>query len=308
MNAPAATISAARSPSNRPERKVREKIAIWKPPFPTDQKYIEIKFAASAGRHGSADGLRLVGAVDAIHCGAEIKRARPHRIAGPARHEARQIRLTLDHLRRRRPVGPFLLAGDLQKPLPLKALASDADAIAQRAAVTLHDIKNALGGRDDDRARSFGGAIAHRGALEFWRELFFCCARHVAGLITVDILRWIVALRGSGGGRQSGKRREAGGKGKQPGCDHLMKLRMVTAIKSDRCDAGKPPGGRISFVQILEVPTTISHCNLLPVRSDPEPQDIRNQPNGADAARPERHEPDQPSREWPRGLFGLGQW
>src|SRR3569833_4787545 len=67
----------------------------------------------AAGRHGSADGLRLVGAVDAIHCGAEIKRTRAHWIAGPACHEARLFWLALDHLLRRRTVGPFLLAGVL---------------------------------------------------------------------------------------------------------------------------------------------------------------------------------------------------
>src|SRR5258705_8741622 len=84
--------------------------------------------AEAAGGHRAADGLRLVGAVDAINGVAEIQGARAHRIARPARHEAREIRLALDHLRRRRPIRPFLLARYLQQPLPLEAVAADADA------------------------------------------------------------------------------------------------------------------------------------------------------------------------------------
>ena len=59
-----------------------------------------------------ADRSRLVRAVNAIHRAADIERARPHRIAGTAGHEARQVRLALDHLGRRTPVGPLRLAVD----------------------------------------------------------------------------------------------------------------------------------------------------------------------------------------------------
>src|SRR3984893_18532242 len=68
---------------------------------------------ASAGDR-AADGLRLIGAMDAIDRGAEIERPRPHRIAGSSGHETGQIGLALDHFGRRRPVRPFLLAGDAQ--------------------------------------------------------------------------------------------------------------------------------------------------------------------------------------------------
>src|SRR5579862_3951721 len=89
----------------------------------------------AAGRDGGADGVGTVGAVDTIDGGAEIHRARAERVAGSAGHEARQIRLTRDHLRRRRPVGPFRLARNAQKSLPLESIAADADAVTQRAAI-----------------------------------------------------------------------------------------------------------------------------------------------------------------------------
>src|SRR6476619_1962148 len=60
----------------------------------------------TARRHRGADGLRLVGAVNAIDRGAEIHRAGAERIARPAGHPARQIRLALDHFVRWGPVRP----------------------------------------------------------------------------------------------------------------------------------------------------------------------------------------------------------
>src|SRR5690242_19854989 len=71
---------------------------------------VRIDQAEAAGGYGGADGIRPVGAVDAVDGGAEIHRAGAERIARPARHEARQIGLALDHLRRRRPVGPLGLS------------------------------------------------------------------------------------------------------------------------------------------------------------------------------------------------------
>src|ERR1700737_769773 len=61
----------------------------------------------ATGRDGGADRIRPVGAVDAIDGGAEVERAGAERVAGAAGHEARQIGLARDHLRRRRPVRPF---------------------------------------------------------------------------------------------------------------------------------------------------------------------------------------------------------
>src|ERR1700716_1172928 len=76
----------------------------------------------AARRHRMPDGLRRVGAVDAIDRVAEIERARAHWIAGAAGHEARQIGLPLDHPRRRRPIRPFRLARDLEQAVPLKSV------------------------------------------------------------------------------------------------------------------------------------------------------------------------------------------
>ena len=79
--------------------------------------HVGIDQPEAAGRDASADRLRLIGAVDAVDRGAEIKRAGAERVARAAGHEARQIGLARDHLRRRRPVGPLRLAGDLQQTL-----------------------------------------------------------------------------------------------------------------------------------------------------------------------------------------------
>src|SRR5882724_13054766 len=48
--------------------------------------------ADAAGRDVSADGLRRVGAVDAIHGAAEIHGAGAKRVAGTAGHVTRQVR------------------------------------------------------------------------------------------------------------------------------------------------------------------------------------------------------------------------
>src|SRR5438105_547044 len=50
-------------------------------------------------RDCASDRLRLIGAVDPVDGAAKVERSRPHRIARTARHEARQVRLSLDHLR-----------------------------------------------------------------------------------------------------------------------------------------------------------------------------------------------------------------
>src|SRR5258707_14507120 len=105
--------------------------------------HVGIDQPEATGRDRGADRIRPVGAVDAIDGGAEIHRAGAERVAGSAGHEARQIRLTGDHLRRRRPVRPFGFSRDVEKPLPLESFAADADAIAYRTAVALDQIKMA---------------------------------------------------------------------------------------------------------------------------------------------------------------------
>src|SRR4051812_23052129 len=109
--------------------------------------------------------------MNAVDRGAEVERAGAERIAGAARHEARQIGLARDHLRRRGPVRPFRLARDRQQTLPLKTVAADADAVAYGAAVALHDVEMALRSLDDDRPGRLRGAVQHHGAPEFRIEL-----------------------------------------------------------------------------------------------------------------------------------------
>src|ERR1043165_575434 len=82
---------------------------------PDGNSIIEIDHVAidepeTSGRHGGADGLRLIGAVNAVDGLAEIERTRAHGIAGPSGHKAGQVGLPRDHFRRRSPVGPLLLA------------------------------------------------------------------------------------------------------------------------------------------------------------------------------------------------------
>ena len=70
-----------------------------------------------------------------------------------ASHEARQIGLARDHLRRRMPVRPLRLARDGLHAGPGEAFTADADPIADRAAATEHVIEHGMAGIDDDRAR-----------------------------------------------------------------------------------------------------------------------------------------------------------
>src|SRR5689334_6927269 len=90
--------------------------------------------------------------MNAIERGAEIERARAERIVGTAYHVARQIRPTPQHLRGRRPGWPFALGAHALHAAPAEALASNADAVAQRLAVAEHEIEAPLAGPDHDRA------------------------------------------------------------------------------------------------------------------------------------------------------------
>src|SRR5450755_2777264 len=98
----------------------------------------------AAGRDRSTDRIRPVGPVDAIHGGPEIHRAYAERITGSAGHEARQIRLALDHFWRRCPVRPFCLSRDIEQSLPRKSVSADTNAVADRAAIALNQIEMAL--------------------------------------------------------------------------------------------------------------------------------------------------------------------
>src|SRR5262249_29370104 len=104
-------------------------------------------------------------------------------MARASSHEPGQVRLARDHLRRRRPVRPFLLACNFEQPLPLKSDAADADAVADGAAIGLHDVEKPLGGVDDDRARSLAGAIKDDLTPTLRRQALLGCRGNVAGLV-----------------------------------------------------------------------------------------------------------------------------
>src|SRR6476620_4073553 len=133
--------------------------------------HIRVGQAEAARRHRGADGLRLVGAVNAIDRGAEIHGAGAERIARPAGHPARQIRLALDHFLRWGPVRPFFFLRDLDEALPTEAVAADAEAVTQCAPAGMHHIEVTLVALHDDRAGLLGGAIEHHRLLPLWIEL-----------------------------------------------------------------------------------------------------------------------------------------
>src|SRR6185503_18851879 len=96
-----------------------------------------VAHADAARRHRLADGPGLVRAVDAVQRRAEIHGAGAERILRTTGHEVRQVGTALQHLRRRRPVRPFLLGGDFLLAGPGEARLADPNAVAQRHAVVL---------------------------------------------------------------------------------------------------------------------------------------------------------------------------
>src|SRR5262249_34921856 len=106
------------------------------------------------------DGPGLVRAVDAVERRAEIHGARAERIVGAADHVARQIRTALEHLVGRRPIRPLPLLRDVMHARPGEAGPADADAVAHRAPVALHQIEEAIAGIDDDGARPLAAVVA----------------------------------------------------------------------------------------------------------------------------------------------------
>src|SRR5271165_844009 len=169
--------------------------------------HVLVDEAEAARRYSVADRLRLVGAVNAIDGLAQIKGARAHRIAGAPGHEARQIGLALDHLRRRAPVGPFLLARYLLQARPLEAVAPDADPVAKRPVVRLYEVEEALAGIDDDRAGLLAAAEKHFLLFVDAAQLLLVRGGHIARLIDdvhVDLLRRSEDPRKDERGRRNG--------------------------------------------------------------------------------------------------------
>src|SRR5438105_6776940 len=166
-----------------------------------------------------ADGLRRVGAVNAINRAAEIKRTRTHGVPGPARHEARQIGLARDHFRRRGPVRPFRLERDAQQPVPLEAVASDAYAVAQRYVVGLNEIKETMLGIDDDRAGRLVGAVEHGLAAVNLRNHLRFRRRFLAWIGILDGRRHLAQIPRRAVLRESADRRHENSEGgkRRPG-------------------------------------------------------------------------------------------
>src|SRR4051812_30786784 len=114
--------------------------------------HVLVAHADAAGGNRSADRPGLVRAVDAVERGAKIHRARAKRIVRTARHMARQVGAALEHFGRRHPVRPLRLPRDALDARPGEPGTADADAIADRLAVLLHQIEKAVWRIDDDRA------------------------------------------------------------------------------------------------------------------------------------------------------------
>ncbi len=104
------------------------------------------------------------------------------------RQDAALLPLARDHMRRRAPVGPFALHGDLVGARPFEARLAGADAVAPRGAVLLDEVEQVLVGVDDDRAGLVRPVIIHH-LRQIFRVEPRCgvarCARHGGGLDAV---------------------------------------------------------------------------------------------------------------------------
>src|SRR6266581_3721376 len=105
--------------------------------------------------------------MDAIERRSQIHRAGAKRILRAAFHVPRQIRAPHQHFRWRRPRRPFLFCGNLFDARPGEAGAADADAVAHRLAVFLHQEQKLVGRIDDDRAGAFLAVIVDELLLEY---------------------------------------------------------------------------------------------------------------------------------------------
>src|SRR3954462_4284084 len=136
--------------------------------------------------------------MDAVFARPEIHRTRAERIAGAASDEAGQIGLARDHLSRRMPVRPLRLAADALHARPGEALAPDADAITDRAALAEHIVKVSIVGIDDDGAGRLAAveadnlpaqAIWQRGILVGRLRVLTCIALVRIALVRIALVR-----------------------------------------------------------------------------------------------------------------------
>ena len=123
----------------------------------------------AAGGHEAADGRWLIGAVDPIFRVAEIHRTRAEWIGFTAGHEARQVRLTFDHLLGWKPVRPFFHAADMLGARPGEALAADTNAVANCLAVADCHVKVGVRRIDDDSSGRLDCGVIDDGATELRR-------------------------------------------------------------------------------------------------------------------------------------------
>src|SRR5262249_33999910 len=128
----------------------------------------------AAGRDVVTDRPGLAGTVDAVlgvALGVEqIESTGTERVVLTALHKRRDypavLTLAHDHLGRRPPIRPFLHPSDMDDAMPAEALASDADAVAERLVLAGDIEEEVLAGVDDDGARRFLGRESHLLALE----------------------------------------------------------------------------------------------------------------------------------------------
>src|ERR1700751_2790998 len=99
------------------------------------------------------DRFRLVRAVNAGERRAEIEGPRAKRVFDAAGHVARQLGPTCPPFSRRGTAVPFPFRGDVMGSGPVEAVTADADAVAQRLAISQDQIKPTLRCRDVAEAR-----------------------------------------------------------------------------------------------------------------------------------------------------------
>ena len=100
--------------------------------------------------------------MNAVHGGAEVERARTHRVHGvAARHVPRQLRVLAQHLSGRRPRRIDALRGDLQRSLPAALLTGNGDRIADRFAGLGDPVEAAVAEAHDDLAGTVLHSEAH---------------------------------------------------------------------------------------------------------------------------------------------------
>ena len=89
------------------------------------------------------------------------------------------------------PIWPFRLSADLQKALPGKSLASDADAVAHRVGRILNEVEVSLQSIDDDDAGWLLRPIKHQTLLEIFGKI----SRIAMVYPRIDIRRGLLELK-----------------------------------------------------------------------------------------------------------------